>query len=73
MSDSDKRGTPFYELNWLGRTVYLGGTAVRLAANLVDKTLDRAADVWVESERAFRDELDPNVEDAKIIDEHDER
>lgn len=73
MPDRDEHRTRFYELNWLGRAVYLGGTAVRLTANLIDHTLERTAEVAAEAERAFYSELDPNVEDAKIIAEEDEQ
>ncbi len=73
MPDREDPHVRFHELNWLGRAVYLGGTAVRLTANLIDRTLDRAAGTVAEAERAFKSEIDPNVEDANIIDEREER
>ena len=57
---------------WLGRVGLVGGGAVRLAAALIDKGLDRAASVTVEAKEAFERELDPNVVTAKIVDESDE-
>ncbi len=73
MDDHERPPVRFHELNWLGRAVYLGGTAVRLTANLVDRTLERAADTAVEAERAFKREVDPNIEDAKILEEREEQ
>jgi hypothetical protein len=62
----------FEQAGWLGRAALLGGGAVRLAAQAIDHTLDRAAQVVVEAQDAFRKELDPNVSDARILEESDE-
>ena len=69
MSDSQEPIVDFERLNLLGRAVFLGGSAVRLAAGAIDAVVKRAADIYTESERAFLQGRDPNVEDAKIIDE----
>jgi len=53
----------------VGRAKLLGGTAVRLTAILLDRTLQRAAGTLAEAERAFKRELDPNIEEAKILEE----
>lgn len=42
---------------------------MRLAAGLIDTAVHHAAEVYVEAERAFKQGRDPNVEDAKVIDE----
>lgn len=63
----------FEDANWLGRAALLGGGAVRLTANVIDSVLKRAAVVAVDAEKAFRGELDPNVSDAKVIEEVEER
>lgn len=57
----------------LERAGMLGGGAVRLAARAVDQALDRAASVAVEAKEAFQKELDPNVSDARILEETTER
>ena len=57
---------------WLGRVGLLGGGAVRLAARAIDAGLDRAATLTVEAREAFERELDPNMTDARIVDESDE-
>lgn len=62
----------FERAGLLERVGLLGGGAVRLLANAIDRGLDRAASVAVESKRAFERELDPNVSDARVLDESDE-
>ncbi|MEM6287400.1 MAG: hypothetical protein AAF845_09595 [Bacteroidota bacterium] len=57
----------------LERAGMLGGGAVRLAAKAVDRALDRAASVTVEAKEAFQKELDPNVSEAHILEEIDDR
>lgn len=52
-----------------GKALLVGGTAVRLGAQLLDRALERAAGTLAEAERAFRRELDPNMEEAKILEE----
>lgn len=71
--DSHHRRPRFYQLNWLGKAVFLGGTAMRLSANMIDATVERATRIASEASEAYRRELDPNIEDAKIIEEHVER
>lgn len=70
MGDADRNRPYFYELNWLGKAVYLGGAALRLSARLVDRTVDRASRIADEAGEAYRRELDPNIEDANILEEH---
>ncbi|MEM9665795.1 MAG: hypothetical protein AAF970_12720 [Bacteroidota bacterium] len=68
---SERRIVRFTDLNWLGKAAFLAGATVRLTASAIDATLERVADIAVEAEAAFRDELDPNVEDANILEERD--
>lgn len=72
MSDerSTKRRVEHRDLNWFGKTVYVGGAVLRLTANLVDATAERVSRVASESKKAFERELDPNIEDARVIEEH---
>ncbi|MFQ5569238.1 MAG: hypothetical protein ACE5G0_06160 [Rhodothermales bacterium] len=63
----------FDELNVLGKAVFLTGAAVKATAQFIDKALERTVDIVLEAERAFKQGRDPNVEDAKILEEHDER
>lgn len=69
MNESDKSSADVEQLNLLGKAAYLGGSAVRLAAGWIDTAVHQAAGIYVETERAFKQGLDPNIEDAKIIEE----
>lgn len=73
MSSPEREHPHFYELNWLGKAVYLGGTALRLSANLVDRTVEQANRIVEDSRAAYLREVDPNIEDAKIIEERTDR
>lgn len=73
MSEPDRRIVEFERLNLLGKAFFLGGAAIRLAANAIDAVLEKTADVVADAERAFREGLDPNIEDAKILEERNER
>lgn len=72
MSDSSsERRTEFRGLNWFGKAVYIGASAMRVTANVLDAAADRATRIADDSRRAFERELDPNIEDAKILEERD--
>lgn len=61
------------KLNWLGTSVLLGGTAVHLTKTLVEATAERVSTIARESKEAFERELDPNIEDARVIEEYPHR
>lgn len=65
-----RRRVNLRDLNWLGKSVFLGGTVLRLTANLVEATADRVSSIAARSKEAFERELDPNIEDARIIEEY---
>jgi hypothetical protein len=67
--DLERWAERFEQENAIGKALLLGGTAVRLTARLIDKSVERAATTVAEAERVFRRELDPNMEDAKILEE----
>ena len=73
MSEPETWIDRYERAGWLGRVGLLGGGAVRLAARAIDGALDRAASVTVEAKEAFQKELDPNVSDATILEETDDR
>ena len=68
MSESE-RIVEFDRLNLFGKAVFLGGSAVKFAADAIDSVVRHAADVYVDAEKAFRQGLDSDIEDAKIIEE----
>ena len=57
------------ELNWLGKAVFFAGEGVRLTADLIESVIDVAADAYTQAERAFKQGLDPTIEEAKILEE----
>ncbi len=65
----ERRDIDFRRLNLLGKLVYAGGAAARAVGTGVDRVLNHVADVVVQSEKAFRDGLDENVDDARILKE----
>lgn len=84
MAESDKKesrnnkGKPqrlvrFGDLNMLGKAVFIGGAITRVATKAVDSAIKASADIVVEAEKAFKQGLDPNIEDAKILDESEEK
>ena len=69
---SDSWPERFERAGLLERVGLVGGGAVRLLATAIDKGLDRAASVAVDAKQAFERELDPNMSDARVLDESDE-
>jgi len=65
---SDRR--EIEHLNWLGKAVYFAGQGVSLTADLIDAVIEVAAEAYVEAEKAFKQGLDPRIDDAKILEEH---
>ena len=71
MSDSDdgQRIVQFENLNLLGKVVYVGGFLSRVATGVVGSAFKATSEIINETEKAFKDGMDPNIEEAKIIDE----
>ncbi len=73
MPQDDRSWVERYErAGWLERFGLLGGGAVRVTANLIESGIDRAARIVVDAQEAYRREVDPNVSDAKVLEEWDE-
>ncbi len=53
--------------------IVLGKVAVRVTARLAEHAVEQADEIWQESKKAFLQELDPNIEDARIIEERSSR
>lgn len=71
MEDRKDRIIQFDQLNPFGKAIFLTGAAVHATAGLIDVALRRTAGIAADAERAFKQGLDPNVEEAKILDEHE--
>lgn len=63
----------FEQAGVVGRLGLIAGGAVRLAATAAETAIDRAASIAVEAQTAFKKEMDPNVSDARILEETDDR
>ena len=64
-----KKRIEYDRLNLFGKAVYVGGATFRFIAEGIDAVVNRAVDMYVDAEKAFKQGLDPNIEDAKILDE----
>lgn len=73
MPENENKIIKFEQLNLLGKTVFIAGAAVKLTSTLIDFALDRTARLIAETEKAFLEGKDPNVDDAKILEERTER
>lgn len=65
-----RRRVNLSNLNWLGKSVFVGGAVLRLTANLIDSTAERVNKIAAESKQAFDRELDPNIEEARVLKEY---
>lgn len=59
-------------MNWLGQAVYAGGMLHRLSRRATEAVQRRASAIASRSTKAFYEGLDPNVDDAIILDEADD-
>ena len=57
----------FNRLNPVGKAVFIAGSAFKTLGALLDFTVGAVGSVWTEAEKAFRDELNDDVEDANVI------
>ena len=74
MPDPEERQIiEFDRLNLVGKAVFIAGAAVHTTATAIDTMLEKAVDLVLEAERAFKEGLDSTVEDAKILEEHEDR
>lgn len=71
-SDDEHKIIKFDELNALGKLVYVSGILSRTATDIVKTAVDATTEIITEAEKAFKEGLDPNIDDANIIDETEE-
>lgn len=67
--DSSSRRVDPDKLSWLGKTVYAAGALTHLTGALIDATAHRVATISDRSKKAFEQGRDPNVEEARVLDE----
>jgi hypothetical protein len=75
MSDEKppRRRVNLDDLNWLGKSVFIGGAVMRVTAQALDATANRVRHVAARSKEAFQRELDPNIDDAHVLEEYPEQ
>lgn len=69
MSDRDRRLVEFDKLNLLGKAVFVTGSTFRILGTLVESAVETVVGVVSEAEKAFRQGLDSDVQDATILEE----
>ena len=73
MPDPEERQIiEFDQLNPVGKAVFIAGAVVHTTATAIDKMLEKAVDLALEAERAFKEGVDSTVEDAKVLEEHED-
>ena len=72
-SDDEHKIIKFDELNLLGKLVYVSGVLTRTASDIVHTAVEATAEIITETEKAFKQGLDPNVDDANVIDEIEDK
>ena len=72
-SDDEHKIIKFDNLNLLGKLVYVSGFLSKTASGIVQTAVDATTEIITEAEKAFKEGLDPNVDDAKIIDEIEDK
>ena len=72
-SDDEHKIIKFENLNLLGKLVFMSGVVTRSASTIVKAAVDATSEIIAETEKAFKEGLDSDVEDAKIIDEVEEK
>ena len=72
-SEENKKIVQFENLNLLGKVVYVGGVLSRVTSGFIETAVSATSEIVSEAEKAFKEGLDPNVEDAKIIEEVEEK
>jgi len=75
MSDQERprRRVDLDNLNWFGKSVYVGGAVMRATAQALDATANRVRHIAARSKEAFERELDPNIHDARVLEEYSDR
>ena len=72
MDGKQKKVVEFNRLNGFGKAIFIGSAAIKLAAKLIDSGLDHVAGIVADTEKAFKEGRDPNIEEAKILEEHED-
>ncbi len=64
-----RRIVEFEQLNALGKTVFVAGMAAHAGKGLLKRLIRHVARIAVESKRAFEQGMNPDIEEARVIEE----
>lgn len=67
--NSDRSKLRIEDPTLLAKVIGVGTVAAKLVGSGVGLVMKSMADMVVDAEKAFKDGLDPNIDDAKILDE----
>jgi len=67
MPKDEDRIVEFDRLNTVGKAVFVAGSVMKIAGSLLESAFETISGIVSETERAFNQGLDENVEDAKIL------
>ena len=69
MPDKDNRLIEFEKLNLVGKAIFITGTTFRFVGDLLSSVAETVVEILSDAEKSFLEGSDPNVDEAKIVDE----
>ncbi len=69
MPDNDNRLIEFEKLNLVGKAIFITGTTFRFVGDLLSSVAETVVEILSDAEKSFLEGSDPNVDEAKIVDE----
>ena len=67
--NQDNRLVEFERLNLVGKAIFITGSTFRFVGDLLTTVADSVGEIISEAEKAFSEGKDPNIDEAKILDE----
>jgi len=67
--DNDNRLIEFEKLNLVGKAIFITGTTFRFVGDLLSSVAETVVEILSDAEKSFLEGSDPNVDEAKIVDE----
>ena len=71
MASEEERKVEFSRLNLVGKAVFVTGTTVRFVGDLLETIAGSISTIITDAEKAFREGADPNIDEAKVLEEHE--
>jgi hypothetical protein len=67
--NEDNRLVEFERLNLVGKAVFITGTTFKLVGDLLNTVVESVGEIITDVEKSFNEGANPNIDEAKIIDE----